>query len=750
MSHLSKALTLGIIAGLSGLIISLTPLGHELEEKAGLDLLFHLRGPRQAPSDVVVVSVDKLSADKLRLPNRPDKWPHSLHARVVENLSREGARVIVFDIFFSESRTPEKDILFADAISKAGNVVLVAYIKKEKILLDAEKGSQSGEVSIEKLMLPIPPLAQASAAVAPLPLPKVPVRVRQYWTFKTTAGDIPTLPVTVFQLFTLDVYEEFITLLQKFNPPEIANLPHNRDELIDTKSITRAMVVIRNIFESDPLIAHKMQEELRSAKEISVDVDSQDKLKSLIKMYQSPESNYLNFYGPPHAITTIPYYKVLQPESMSVINHEKIDFSGKAVFIGVSETFQPEQKDGYYTVFSQSSGVDISGIEIAATAFANLSENMPVQPAAFLTHLIIIFFWGAVIGIFCRFLSNITAISGVLGMSVLYFIMILHQFTTKGTWYPLAVPLLFQLPLVLIGATVWKYYDTNRERQNIRKAFSYYLPDDVVERISKNIADIRSGSQVVYGICLSTDAEHFTSISETLNPAELSSFMNRYYQSIFEPVKKHGGIVSNVIGDAMLAVWVTAQSDLTSKRQACLAALDIKRVLHDQSSHSVHLPTRIGLHSGHISLAHIGAEDHYEYRPVGDIVNTSTRIEGMNKYLGTKILVSSEVLSQLDGFLSRELGKFLLKGKAQPLVVHELICPEEECTRQQKELCEMFSEALDAYRKQSWREASKKFDGIIKQFGEDGPSRYYLNVCREFKDTPYREAWDGVIRLDNK
>jgi adenylate cyclase len=297
---------------------------------------------------------------------------------------------------------------------------------------------------------------------------------------------------------------------------------------------------------------------------------------------------------------------------------------------------------------------------------------------------------------------------------------------------------------------VWKYYDTNRERQNIRKAFSYYLPDDVVERISKNIADIRSGSQVVYGICLSTDAEHFTSISETLNPAELSSFMNRYYQSIFEPVKKHGGIVSNVIGDAMLAVWVTAQSDLTSKRQACLAALDIKRVLHDQSSHTASLPTRIGLHSGHISLAHIGAVDHYEYRPVGDIVNTATRIEGMNKYLGTKIMISSEVLSQLDGFLSRELGKFLPVGKSQPLVVHELICPEEECTLQQKELCAMFSEALDAFMRQSWREASNRFDRIIKEFGEDGPSLFYLKKCDEYMNIPPEDSWDGVIRLDNK
>jgi adenylate cyclase len=86
--------------------------------------LFKLRGERQAPSDVVVVSIDKESSENLNLPDNPDKWPRSIHARLIENLVKEGAQVIAFDVHFLESRSAADDNLFAKAISSAQNVVL--------------------------------------------------------------------------------------------------------------------------------------------------------------------------------------------------------------------------------------------------------------------------------------------------------------------------------------------------------------------------------------------------------------------------------------------------------------------------------------------------------------------------------------------------------------------------------------------------------------------------------------------------
>ncbi len=99
-SGLSKALILGLLTGITGIGLSLVFFGLDLEENIGLDILFKLRGARQAPADVVIISIDKESSDNLKLPHDPTKWPRLVHSRLVERLAQKGASVIAFDIFF--------------------------------------------------------------------------------------------------------------------------------------------------------------------------------------------------------------------------------------------------------------------------------------------------------------------------------------------------------------------------------------------------------------------------------------------------------------------------------------------------------------------------------------------------------------------------------------------------------------------------------------------------------------------------
>ena len=239
-----------------------------------------------------------------------------------------------------------------------------------------------------------------------------------------------------------------------------------------------------------------------------------------------------------------------------------------------------------------------------------------------------------------------------------------------------------------------------------------------------------------------------------MEPQEHGSYINDYYAAVFGPVRHHGGIVSDVIGDAMLALWATAQPDATRRQQACLAALEIAGAVErfKQASETSQLPTRIGLHAGRMLLGNVGALDHYEYRAVGDIVNTASRIEGLNKFLGTRLLASDAVVHQLDGFLSRELGVFVLAGKSTPLVVHELLCRLEEAQSQQRELCALFAEALRAYKSQRWEEAMEKFAEVIghASAGEDGPSLFYRQLCEQHRAHPPGAIWDGVVHMTKK
>jgi adenylate cyclase len=228
--------------------------------------------------------------------------------------------------------------------------------------------------------------------------------------------------------------------------------------------------------------------------------------------------------------------------------------------------------------------------------------------------------------------------------------------------------------------------------------------------------------------------------------------MNQYFDTIFEPVRKNSGIGLELKADSMLAIWTEDHPDRALKNIACHTALDIIHALDEfnQVHSRAPLPTRIGLHSGYISLGFIGAIDHYQYQPVGDAVNTAARMEGLNKHLGTRILVSEAVLEQPDDFLVRRLGQFILAGKSKPVAACELICRMKESTDLQRNLCTIFSSALDAFRRQSWNEAVAGFKESLKMQPEDGPSRFYIELCETHKRNPPGDSWGGVVRLATK
>jgi adenylate cyclase len=750
-SRLIKATLLGLLVGTVGLIISVLPIGLRLDENVGMDVLFNLRGERKAPPEVVIISIDKESCEHLNLPDNPDKWPRSIHARLIENLTMVGAEVIAFDVHFIEPRSVEDDQLFAKAIGDARNVVLCEPLKAKEIPA-AGKGATSPDVhSIVKIIKPLELFAKPASATAPFVLPRIPFKVSQYWTFQAGAGDSPTLPAVVFQLFTLQAYGDFVRVLEKASPQKAGLLPRYWGSALETKTLKELMRRIRGIFESEPMIARRMLNELKSLRDLSLDGKKHQMVKSLIGLYQNPSSRYINYYGPPRTITTIPYHQALRLNNGPGEGHTA-NLKGKAVFVGLSEVLLAERKDSFYTVFSQANGIFISGVEIAATAFANLAEGRSLKPLPLHFFVLTILFWGILLGALCRITPLIVSALCAAGLSLLYLFFAAYQFKTNDIWYPTVVPILLQTPLAFLGAVVWNYVDVNKERQNIKKALGFHLPKEVVDQIAKDIVHIETGAQVVYGICLFTDVEQYTTLSETLDPVELGRLMNRYYETIFKPVKEYNGYVSGVIGDTMLAVWATTEYGSFLKEKACSAALEIKKQLMQfgQSSDAPNLRTRIGLHCGQILLGHIGALDHYEYTPMGDIVNTASRIENLNKQLGTGLLISDEVVYQLHGFLTRELGKFRVVGKVKPIVVHELLGRLDESGKDQSRACAAFTEALDYFKKQSWDEALTRFHDNIKAYGEDGPSRFYTNMCETYKKNPPEEPWDQVIRLDRK
>ncbi len=767
MTPLGKAITLGLLTGLLGILVSLSDYGIGLEEDFGLGFLFELRGKRQPPPEVVVISLDRRSANSLNLPPDPRKWPRSYHARLIEKLTHDGARVIYFDMVFKDRG--QGDALFARAIQKAGNVVLAEYIERETIPLEkGQSGEGTTEMLVEKVTPPIPALEQQAVALAAFPLPKTPVRLSQYWTFKDGPGGFPTAPVVVLHIFASHVFDDFVNLLKKtLTHPNLAQAgqdPKNRSALIAAKrlinlqnqetginkNVHETIRSMKEILGEETFLYEMMMKEFEIPKGRYAEVRKSDPLRAVLKTYKG-DSHYLNFYGPPHTITTVPYVEALQLAPKAAVTGNTVNFQGKAVFIGITDLDSSTQKDGFHTVFTQPNGLDLSGVEICATAFANLLEDFPVQPLDPSVHLLLVLIWGIAIGMIWFLLPPVIAMGSSL-VSILFMVGISYtQFKMAGIWFPLITPTFVQVPFAGFVAILWKYVETSGERDVIRKAFGYYVPDEVVNQVLKSLGNFKTGAQLVHGTCLYTDVEDYTSLSEKMKPEILQALMNDYYETIFAPVKQHGGIVLEVKGDSMFAIWATTNPNPKLRARACSAAIEVAHTVDrfNQSSH-LKLHTRLCLHCGEVLLGNVGGGAHYEYTAIGDIINTASRIDRLNKRLGTRLLVASEVLEGLDGFLTREIGAFVLAGKARPLVVHELIGRTEDCNGDQKRLCKQFSNALDLFRKQQWPDAREKFAEILTEDKADGPSRFYLNLCKDLGDNPPWHGWDGTLRLDKK
>ncbi len=741
LAHASKAVLLGLLIATVGVLAAATPAGEELEENFGLRWLFGARGPVAAPSDVVIVAIDEQSSRDLGLPDRPSAWPRALHAEMVRYLAKAGAKVVTFDLTFdAPSVKPEQDQEFADAIRSSGNVLLAESIRRDTLRIQSTPTSAATSVVIESRGAPIEVLEQAARGSAPFMLPKD-SRVDTYWTFLDDSRSTPTLPVLTFHAFGRDVFDGL------FAAPSSAPA---------TSSPSDGLAAIRS---QRGQWAHRLD----SAAAAAMPEDSRRLGHTLLDLYTTAESQYLNFYGPPRTITTVSYSDVVAlaraPGATRKGPVSDTTFLGKAVFIGYAATTaagQDRLRDDYRTVYSEANGIDLSGVEIAATAFANLVEGRAIRQVAPAWQLAIVAVWGLALGLICRLARPIFATFIVVAVSAGYLWLVLERFADASLWLPSVIPVAVQASLALFAGVWLSYRDTKQEREGIKRAFGFFLPRTVVDQLSRNLGPMTHANQVLFGACLSTDAEKYTSLAEQTEPGRLGALMNEYYAQLFVPVERSKGVVADVVGDSMVAVWARTSSDVDVRRSACSATLEIARALEafNESGGGDRPPllTRFGLHSGDMLFGSIGASEHYEYRAVGDIVNTASRIQGLNKVLGTRILASAETVQGLDEFVVRPLGSFLLAGKAKAVSIVELVGRRgmDSLDSQLGDRHRDFAAGLAAFAERRLSEAADAFARVLAADPDDGPSRFYIGHCERLSLHPPSGDWSATLRIDSK
>ncbi len=738
MRRMQNAVVLALITAGIALLLALSPVGRVMEEEFGLAWLFKLRGPVPPPADVALVTLDRQSARRLSLPPQVRLWPRALRARMIDDLKRRGATAIAIDLTLETPTDIIQDGALSRSIAAARSVILVEAMEREELVVTDAQGKPAGQMAILKSVPPIEPFAKAAAALAPFPLPKVAARTNEFWTFKE--GDRLTLPAAALQVHAEALHPAWLSRLREADVPGLENLPPDNDLLDEPGAVQRASQAVRRAFLQDAGLAARLPPP-------SGRLDDRDRrlLEAMDRLHYGPQHYYLNFYGPPGTVTTIPFADLIEGRDVP-------DLTGRTVFIGVAER-TPSNLDTFYTVFSTSDGVDISGVEIAATAFGNLLENTtlktPGRPAEF--GLVVGF--GVAIGLLAYLLPATLAVVATVLLAAGWIAAAATLFGQSQLWLPVAVPMLVQVPVALFGGLLWQYLTANRERRNVAEAIRYYLPERVAADLAHSPINPVGARDLLYGACVASDAERFTTLAETMTPRDLASLLDSYFAAVFEPIQANGGTVTDVVGDGVMSVWTATNPEREPRLRATLAALDLTHAVErfNRQNPGRTMPTRVGLHAGWIMVGNVGGKGHFAWSVVGDIPNTASRIEGLNKHLGTRLLASDAVVGDLGGeILTRRVGRFRLMGKAGALDVHELIARREEATPDQLRLTACFGDALEACESGHLPEAVGLFRQVLEEFPNDGPARFHLNRCMNLSVGKSADDDAAIVRLEVK
>ena len=665
--------------GLAGALIT-TLVGLLLYGGFGLGLIYRSYdypfGPRRPikVEDVVLVYMDDESHKELNQPfDAP--WDRSLHARLLERLTREGCRAVVFDIVFADpGRNPAADERLARAIRDNGKVVLAAdavpVIGLEKISYDTAK----------RLIYPFEPFKENAAALGLDEVrPDSDLIIRRHF-HGAWEDELPSLSWATARLLKADVTRD---ATQRFQP------------------------------------------------------------------------RWINYYGPPGsfpaAIPRVSFYAALDTNRVP-----SGFFSNKVAFVGAGllTVFSGQRKDEYPTPYSRWGGKGsrfMSGLELQATMFLNLLRGDWLTRASSpgLVERSGIVLLGLLVGFGLVHLRPSRAAPAAMAGMLLIAVIAYQIFLRAHFWFPWLI-LVVQIFTALLWSVLFNSIQLYVQNKLYEQSLALYLSPKLVKKFASNKELLRPGAKKETLTILFSDIANFTSISEGMDSDELARYMNSYFQTAVAQCIHHtDGTIVKYIGDAIFAFWNAPDPQSDHALRACEAALRF-RDQPPQYMNGEQLVTRIGLHTGVANVGNFGSTARVDYTALGENINLASRMEGLNKYLGTDILITGQTQEGAGNTITtRFAGHFQLKGFEKAVEVYELLGFRDE-VESTKPWCETFENALREFQRRNFDAAEAGFRCTLEMRPSDGPTKFYLRQIDELRVHPPAPDWAGEIELKEK
>ena len=432
-------------------------------------------------------------------------------------------------------------------------------------------------------------------------------------------------------------------------------------------------------------------------------------------------------------------------------------FKDKIVMIGATNS---TNQDFYMTPFNKveiekSSSVSSPGVEIHAQALNTLLNGKSITR----NKSSIFIFMAISILLSILFLPFLKT-----GHSAIYYIMlniavvaVSQIMFSKSLFYDTLLLFFIELNIIYISSIVYKTMWERGEKRRIKEIFGKYVAKGIVEDVIKNEKKLDVGGELKEATILFSDIEGFTSISEKCSdrPAKLVEYLNNYFDRAVDAVDENGGIVDKFIGDAVMALFGLPVANDSHADMAVKTGIKLKKIAEDlsrewESELGTKLHVRVGINTGEVIAGNIGSKSKkIEYTVIGDNVNLSSRLEGVNKYFGTSVIISSNVYNRLrkpEEFMFRELDTIRVKGKDKAVTIYEVVGYREEITSDEKEKIEKFEEGIKLYKEMKFEEAEENF----KVSGSSKVIDIYIERCKRFRSKRPDENWDGVYEFDEK
>jgi len=698
----------------------------ELESKT-LDLRFKLASRKVPSQEIVIVTIDNKSEDRI------GRWPWSRdkHAQVIENLSNLGAKVIGVDLVFAQKeknlllralsseefrqkvpddvleeyqRKFDYDGLLANAIEKAGNVVLGFYF-----FTDEDEGKKAMEHLTKEEKEKVEKLVFNRSQVVP----------REKKVKRNLLKIGYGLEASIEEISRACKNYGFLNIF------------------LDTDGITRKVIFL-------------MKQENEEVKCASFPIQ-------IVKNYLGEANIYYEASG--YSITGLRIGDKSIPvdRNGAILNNYMVstdsfpcysfvdvmdgevnpsDFKDKIVLIGITDPGL--LRDSWAT----STHPALSGIFIHAQTIDTILHNRFISYAGRvdLLNLLAIIFFGGILTLAIPKLTRAVYGAYVALALFLVYSWIGHYFLKNmNVWLNLVFPL-GCMALTYTTETLYRSMTTERKARQIRGAFQTYVPPQVVEELIKNPEKLKLGGERKVASIFFSDIKGFSTISEKLTPEELVELINSYLTPMTDIVFKHEGTLDKYIGDAIVAFFGAPLPQEDHPLRATLSALDMVKTLRQlrkkwKEENKPLIDVGMGINTGEVSVGNMGSEMRFDYTIMGDNVNIAQRLEQTTRIYKNNILITDSTYEQVKNqVLCREIDTVKVKGRTEPVKIYEPVAKKEEISAEQEELVTKFTYGLKSFNMRKWEEAKKTLEEILHRWPEDGPAQFYLEKCKKGRE----------------